>query len=291
MGAQKGGETRARLLRPNRPRTERSTFLATVPATLQDLDLVELEPCDADDGNPAPRKPGTVLVGTGVRAEQMMLLEWAVTSGFRGRAVEALSTISIAPSEPTVLVFDETWTDDLPAASRMAWRHGIVPLAILGTRWTPDMVFAAKCADFARRPYLPEDMFARIRRGMNTQRRSNDESHDVLERVGLETDEPSRTIVFRGRSITLRRAEYDVLTYLARAQPRPVSQSEIVENVLGAHGSGATARNQVYELRRKLMAIGAVALIETLRGSGAYRIRCLGSSSDEHLTPALAAIG
>ena len=129
---------------------------------------------------------------------------------------------------------------------------------------------AAHCEDFLRRPYSHEDLFARIRRVLA---KAENAPNDMLARGELDIDTTRKRVAFRGRPVALRRAEFEVLLRLARAWPAPVSQNEIVRVVLGTHGSRGAARNQVYEVRKKLAAAGARHVIETLSGHGAYRLR------------------
>jgi DNA-binding response OmpR family regulator len=128
---------------------------------------------------------------------------------------------------------------------------------------------AAFCEDFLRRPYDREDLFARIRRVLA---KAENAPSDTLARGELDIDTTRKRVAFRGKPVTLRRAEFEVLLRLARAWPAPVSQAELVMDVLGTHGSGGAVRNQVYEVRKKLAAAGARHVIETLSGRGAYRL-------------------
>lgn len=75
-----------------------------------------------------------------------------------------------------------------------------------------------------------------------------------------------------GAPLGLRRTERDVLVYLMRNTGRFVTPQELQEQVLHAHGDGGAARNQVYELRRKLRAKGHAQAILTRPQLG-YRLR------------------
>jgi hypothetical protein len=78
-----------------------------------------------------------------------------------------------------------------------------------------------------------------------------------------------------GERLTLRKTERDVLTYLMQNAHRFVTPLELQEQVLKTHGNGGAARNQVYELRRKLRAAGHAEAIETRPHQG-YRLRWTG---------------
>lgn len=75
-----------------------------------------------------------------------------------------------------------------------------------------------------------------------------------------------------GVPLGLRRTERDVFVYLMRNSHRFVTPHELQEQVLKTHGDGGAARNQVYELRRKLRAKGYPHAIVTRPQLG-YRLR------------------
>jgi DNA-binding response OmpR family regulator len=225
----------------------------------------------------------TVLIATHPRNERAVLLHWTLATGYWGLPLgpagpEPPATL---PGRPAALLFDENWFCDVLAVTRAARARGVAPILFLGPGpgWAADEIVATQCADFIRRPYEPDDAFARIRRALSLPLaygcEDSPQSRDHLQVGELSICSTTREASFRGRRVTLRRAECNVLVRLAKAFPRPVSRTEIVEDVLRAHGDGATARNQIYEIRRKLAKIGAAPMLETLRGSGAYQIKLL----------------
>jgi DNA-binding response OmpR family regulator len=221
------------------------------------------------------------VVGVDPENERAVLVHWAVSSGYFGLPAEREHWDAIQCESATVLVFDDRWTHNPVAACRTAWARGAIPIVVLESRatWEPHDILAQPNADFVRRPYDPEDAFARVRRAMTAaQQRQRREVPNV---PGLSVDATTQEASFAGRRIRLRRAEFRLLSRLLDAAPNPVCSSEIVEEVLGTHGSGGTARNQIYEVRRKLARVGAPAIIETIRGSGAY---CIRPRSDIDLT-------
>lgn len=81
-----------------------------------------------------------------------------------------------------------------------------------------------------------------------------------------------RRCVFVHHSLLkLRPAEFEVLVYLALNRHRLVSAHEIVRDALDTFGDGSSARNQLFELRRKLREAGLDDVIATERGKG-YRL-------------------
>ena len=87
--------------------------------------------------------------------------------------------------------------------------------------------------------------------------------------VGPIVIELSRRRVFvHEEALKLRPAEFEVLVLLALNKERPVSASEIVHHALATHGDGSSARNQLFELRRKLRDVGLHDAIKTVRNQG-----------------------
>ena len=87
--------------------------------------------------------------------------------------------------------------------------------------------------------------------------------------VGPIVIELSRRRVFvHEEELKLRPAEFEVLLLLALNKERAVSASEIVHHALATHGDGSSARNQLFELRRKLRDVGLHDAIKTVRNQG-----------------------
>ena len=80
-----------------------------------------------------------------------------------------------------------------------------------------------------------------------------------------------RRVFVRDQAVKLRPAEFEVLVYLALNRHRVVSAPEIVRDALDTFGDGSSARNQLFELRRKLREAGLDDAIATERGRG-YRL-------------------
>lgn len=93
----------------------------------------------------------------------------------------------------------------------------------------------------------------------------------LLELGPLLIDLIQRRVFVHDQRVLLRPAEFEVLVYLALNRHRLVSAPEIVRDALGAFGDGSSARNQLFELRRKLRDAGLDAAIVTERGRG-YRL-------------------
>jgi DNA-binding response OmpR family regulator len=97
-------------------------------------------------------------------------------------------------------------------------------------------------------------------------------AESVLRCGPLRLEPAAHDVTVDGAPLGLRRTERDVLVYLMRNAHRFVTSRELQEQVLRAHGDGGAARNQVYELRRKLRAMGHAQAILTRPQLG-YRLR------------------
>ena len=112
----------------------------------------------------------TVLIATHPKGERAVLSHWAVTIGYWALRLgaEGPEPPTPLPTRAAALVFDETWCRDVLAAIRAARARGVAPILVVGPEsgWTADEIVATQCADFIRRPYEPDDAFARIRRAL-----------------------------------------------------------------------------------------------------------------------------
>lgn len=217
-------------------------------------------------------EPGFPLIRAdiSVARERAVLLHWASSNGFTTRLGTPAEAAEIFEHRGCVLVTDRS--DELAARPPP---QGERRLIILDPN-DDERVHLARlpCAtDFIVRPYSAAELFLRVRRcielvaGNTSQPARRIEAHGA---ISVDIDE--RTALVHGRPIPLRRAEFLLLRRLLAARPAAVTQHEIVADVLGSHGDGASARNQVYELRKKLARAGVPNAIVTLRGEKAYRL-------------------
>jgi DNA-binding response OmpR family regulator len=96
-------------------------------------------------------------------------------------------------------------------------------------------------------------------------------ARSVLEVGPLLIELLNRRVFVDHEVLKLRPAEFEVLVYLALNRHRTVSATEIVRDALDTFGDGSSARNQLFELRRKLREVGLGDAILTERGRG-YRL-------------------
>lgn len=149
--------------------------------------------------------------------------------------------------------------------------------------------------DGARQEEKLRDLGIRIRAVLERAAPTDGESVDD----SLLLDSNTREVRAGVRQVTFRRAEFHILRHLLLRRPAVVSQQELLSVVLGTCGRGSSVRNQIWEIRQKLVRSGLPATVETIRGVG-YRANVLvqrvsmlpadaeatprSSGSDEHLT-------
>ena len=129
--------------------------------------------------------------------------------------------------------------------------------------------------DYIRRPFDAPELLWRARSALNQlsllHRRGPAERPSVLRYGPILYDPSRREARVRDVRLDLRPAERELLAYLISNSNRCVNATEIVRQVLHSSGDGAAARNQIYELRRKLRAAGLPDAIRT-EGRNGYRI-------------------
>jgi DNA-binding response OmpR family regulator len=209
--------------------------------------------------------------------EERKVLAWAKRAGAR---------VARCRSWPDLLVKARTSTIDMAVmdlalvAGRVAdvghaLREEHLPqtMLVIGEGTSAADCLQLPITDFVSRPVQPAELRARADRCLGAARTRalpsvNPQPATKVSGGVLEVDLGARTVSVQGESVALRRAEFDLLCYLMRNQQRVVHAAEIVEQVLQSHGDGAAARNQVFELRRKLRASDAAECIVSKRGCG-----------------------
>ncbi|MGI8624523.1 MAG: response regulator transcription factor, partial [Solirubrobacteraceae bacterium] len=159
----------------------------------------------------------------------------------------------------------------LTLARRMR-RAEDVPIIFLTARDTAgDRLagFAAGGDDYVVKPFLMEELLARVRAVL---RRSGRSSSDVVEVGDLIVDEGAGRATRGRHPVDLTATELRLLCYLARHRGRVLSKVQILTQVWGyEHYDPNVVEVHVSALRRKLEALGP-RLIHTQRGLG-YVVR------------------
>ena len=149
-----------------------------------------------------------------------------------------------------------------------------VPVIMVSDRGEPiDRLrgFARGCDDYVVRPFLYEELLARMRAVL---RRAGGPSRQDRLLVGeLEIDRPSRTVLVAGRPVMLSAKEYELLIALASEPQRVFRKEELLRDVWGFRSLGRTRTldSHASRLRRKLNTAGEGTYVLNVWGVG-YRL-------------------
>jgi len=125
--------------------------------------------------------------------------------------------------------------------------------------------------DYVCKPFKFAVLLARIR----AQLRSHEQSEDAVFDIGPYEFSPARKLLCTasGQKVRLTEKETNILKYLYRASPRPVSRDELLHEVWGynANVSTHTLETHIYRLRQKIEPDPAQARL-LITESGGYRL-------------------
>lgn len=124
--------------------------------------------------------------------------------------------------------------------------------------------------DFVLMPYIPPELYLRIRRA--EWRRSDFNAQEQLKMGALLIDLAAHEVSVEGTPVQLTQQEFSLLRFLCQNRGRVFSRQQLLERVWGVdyYGSSRTVDIHVRRLRMKLGT--AIANLETVRGVG-YKMR------------------
>jgi DNA-binding response OmpR family regulator len=131
--------------------------------------------------------------------------------------------------------------------------------------------FARGCDDYVVRPFLYEELLARmravLRRSVGASRR------DWLSVGEVEIDRRARTVRVAGEQVVLSAKEYELLVALAADPERVFTKEELLRDVWGFRSLGRTRTldSHASRLRRKINRAGETAYVVNVWGVG-YRL-------------------
>lgn len=149
-----------------------------------------------------------------------------------------------------------------------------VPVMILSALSDPEKVVQGLdlgAVDYLRKPFDFNELLARIR---VLQRRTTTGDNVVLHVADLEMRLVSHAVLKNNVTLELTNREFALLELLMRRAGQLITKNEIAEKVWSAdYDMGSNVIEvHIYQLRKKLDAVGKTGLIETLIGRG-YRLK------------------
>ena len=143
--------------------------------------------------------------------------------------------------------------------------------------------------DYLLKPFSMHELLARCRA---IGRRRMGASAGVLQYGSLRMDRIQRSVTFEAMALDFTSKEFTLLEYLLLQRGRAVTRKELLQNVWQMSPEAGTNVVDVYVnyLRRKLGAVGATGVVETVRGEG-YGIAMNGSKASGTYPTFHAALG
>lgn len=154
-----------------------------------------------------------------------------------------------------------------------AWNRDI-PVIMLSERGEPiDRLrgFARGCDDYVVRPFLYEELLARMRAVLR--RSAGGGQRDWLSVGQIEIDRRARTVRVAGEPVALSAKEYELLVALAADPGRVFTKEELLRDVWGFRSLGRTRTldSHASRLRRKINRPDETAYVVNVWGVG-YRL-------------------
>jgi DNA-binding response OmpR family regulator len=149
-----------------------------------------------------------------------------------------------------------------------------VPVILLGSSESDavDRVrgFARGCDDYVAKPFLYDELVARIRAVL---RRAAPPAPEHITAGAIAIDRAARRVHVEGELVTLAGKEYELLLALAGEPTRVFTKDELLRGVWGFRSAGRTRTldSHASRLRRKLARPGGVEYVRNVWGVG-YRL-------------------
>src|SRR4051794_1290722 len=150
-------------------------------------------------------------------------------------------------------------------------RVGDVPVIVLGGEGADAVdrvrAFARGCEDFVPRPFLYDELVARIRAVL---RRSAPAPRDIVVVGAIRIDVPARSVTVGGERAPVGGKEYELLMKLASDPGRVFTKEELLRDVWGYRSLGITRTldSHASRLRRKLQLNGRGPFVINVWGVG-----------------------
>ena len=172
--------------------------------------------------------------------------------------------------KPRALVFEARDRPDLAVAALRALRKesyfdGVGALVGVTVGQIARMEPSSGFDDFILHPYIPEELYARIR-ALEWRRSefATEERHKV---GGVVVDKAAHEVSLEGRLVAFTNKEFSLLVYLCEHRGKVLSREHLLSRVWGHRYDGG-ARTVDIHVRRLRAKLGPSFPLQTLRGSG-----------------------
>jgi DNA-binding response OmpR family regulator len=176
--------------------------------------------------------------------------------------------------KPRAFVFEALDRPDLGVVALRALRKeqvfdGVGALVAVTVGQVARVDPASGFDDFVLVPYVPEELYARIR--ALEWKKSEFSTEERLKMGGLVVDKAAHEVTLEGRPVSLTAKEFALLAYLCERRGRVLSREHLLSRVWGNRYEGGSRTVDIH-VRRLRAKLGDALPIETLRGSG-YKLR------------------
>jgi DNA-binding response OmpR family regulator len=175
---------------------------------------------------------------------------------------------------PRAIVVEAADRPDLAAAAlrsikRQVGFEGVGSLIALTTAQVSRLEPSAGFDDFVLMPYVPAELYARIR--ALEWRRSEFATEERLKVGDIVIDKAAREVMAKGRPVLLTAKEFALLAFLCERRGKALSREQLLAKVWGARYEGGPRTLDIL-VRRLRAKLGEEFPLETLRGAG-YKLR------------------
>lgn len=183
---------------------------------------------------------------------------------------------------PRVLLFEALDRPDLAVAAFRAVRKeqyfdSVAAIIAVTVGQVARIDPAAGFDDFVLHPYVPEELYARIR--MLEWRRSEFATEERHKVGGIVVDRAAHEVTVNGRPVSLTAKEFALLAYLCERRGKVLSRDHLLARVWGNRYEGGPRTVDIH-VRRLRAKLGTSLPLETLRGSG-YKLSGLESGAGQ----------
>jgi len=175
---------------------------------------------------------------------------------------------------PRAILIEAADRPDLASAAlrsikRQVGFEGVGAIIALTTAQVSRLDPSAGFDDFVLMPYVPAELYARIR--ALEWKRSEFATEERLKVGEIVVDKAAREVMVRGGPVTLTAKEFALLAFLCERRGKALSREQLLSKVWGTRYEGGPRTVDIH-VRRLRAKLGEEFPLETLRGAG-YKLR------------------